>query len=124
VCVGGGGGVGFGSNGFVTKMQPLLMDGHYRTNVISGVGHPRSDSVIPLVLHTVYYAMAGAPTLYYRSIETASTLLRIGNISVNHTVELLLLLMIISIYYIICIIFLINCHFIILHVLINNLLHH
>jgi hypothetical protein len=45
--------VGFGSNGFVTKTQPFLMDGHYRTNNISSVGHPRSDSVVPLVLYTV-----------------------------------------------------------------------
>jgi hypothetical protein len=27
-----------------------LMDGHYRTDIISGVGHLRSDSVVPLVL--------------------------------------------------------------------------
>jgi hypothetical protein len=26
-----------------------LMGGHYRMNIISGVGHPRSDSVVPLV---------------------------------------------------------------------------
>jgi hypothetical protein len=57
------------------------MDGHYRTDVISGVGYPRSDSVVSLVLRTVYCAMAGAPVLYYRSLETASTLLRMGNIS-------------------------------------------
>jgi hypothetical protein len=41
---------GFGSNGFVTKAQPFPMDGHYRTDIISSVGHPRSDSVVPLVL--------------------------------------------------------------------------
>jgi hypothetical protein len=33
VCMYGG----FGSNGFVTKMQSFPMDGHYRTNIISGV---------------------------------------------------------------------------------------
>jgi hypothetical protein len=43
---------GFGSNGFVTKVQQFLMVGHYRTNIISSVGHPRSDSVMPLVLCT------------------------------------------------------------------------
>jgi hypothetical protein len=69
VCVEGGGG-GFGSNGFVTKMQPFLMDGHYRMNIISSVGHPRSDSVVSLVLRTVFCAMAGAPTMYYRSLGT------------------------------------------------------
>jgi hypothetical protein len=80
VCVWGAGGGGGGeggseSNGFVTKMQPFPMDNHFRTNVICGVGRPRSDSVMPLVLHTVCYAMAGAPTLYYRSLGTASILL-------------------------------------------------
>ena len=68
--------VGFGSNGFVIKTQPFPMDGHYRMDVISGVGHPRSNSVVPLVLHMVCCAMAGAPIMYYRSLGTASTLLR------------------------------------------------
>jgi hypothetical protein len=44
---------GFGSNGFVTKVQLFLMDGHYKTDIISGVGHPRLDSVVPLVLYTI-----------------------------------------------------------------------
>jgi hypothetical protein len=35
MCVGGGG-VGFGFNGFVIKVQPFLMDGHYRTDITSG----------------------------------------------------------------------------------------
>jgi hypothetical protein len=74
------GGGGFGSNGFVTKMQPFPMDGHYRTDVISGVGHLRSDSIVPLVLCTACCAMAEALALYYRSLGTASTLLRKGNI--------------------------------------------
>ena len=43
----------FGSNGFVTKVQPFPMNGHYKTNIISGVSHSKSDSVIPLVLCTV-----------------------------------------------------------------------
>jgi hypothetical protein len=44
-------GVGsFGSNGFVIKTQPFPMDGHYRMDIISGVGHPRLDSVVTLVL--------------------------------------------------------------------------
>ena len=42
--------VGFRSNGFVTKTQPFPMDGHYRTDITSGVGHPRSNSVMPLML--------------------------------------------------------------------------
>jgi hypothetical protein len=32
-----------------------LMGGHYRIDIISGVGHPRLDSVIPLVLYTIAY---------------------------------------------------------------------
>jgi hypothetical protein len=31
------------------------MDGHYRAGVISGVGHPRSDSVVQLVLRMVCF---------------------------------------------------------------------
>jgi hypothetical protein len=31
------------------------MKGHYRTDIISGVGHPRSDSVVLLVLCMVVY---------------------------------------------------------------------
>jgi hypothetical protein len=51
-----------------------------RTSLV-GVGHSGSDPIMPLVLRTVCYAMAGALTLYYRSLGTASTLLRRGNIS-------------------------------------------
>jgi hypothetical protein len=76
VCVRGG----FGSNGFVIKTQPFPMDDHYRTNVINGVGHPRLDSVVPLVLRTVCCAMAGAMALYYMSFGTRSNLLRMSNI--------------------------------------------
>ena len=45
--------MGFGSNGFVTKTQSFPMDGHYKMDIISGVGHPRSDLVVLLVLCTV-----------------------------------------------------------------------
>jgi hypothetical protein len=69
MCVGGGRGA----------LDP--MDGHYRMYVISGVGHLRSDSIVPLVLLMVCCAIVGAPALYYRSFGTASTLLRVGNIS-------------------------------------------
>jgi hypothetical protein len=44
---------GFGFNGFMTKVQPFPMDGHYRMDIISGVGHPRSNSVVLLVLCTI-----------------------------------------------------------------------
>jgi hypothetical protein len=45
--------LGFESNGFVTKTQSFPMDGHYRTYIISGVGHSRLDLVVPLVLCVV-----------------------------------------------------------------------
>jgi hypothetical protein len=73
--------VSFGFNGFVTTTQSFPMDGHYKMDVISGVGHPRSNSVVPLVLRTVCCAIARALALYYRPLGTASTLLRNGNIS-------------------------------------------
>jgi hypothetical protein len=44
---------GFGYNGFVTKAQSLPMDSYYKTNVISSVNHPRSNSIMLLVLYTV-----------------------------------------------------------------------
>jgi hypothetical protein len=46
-----------------------------------GVGHSRSDLIMPLMLRTECCAMAGALALYYRSLETTPTLLRRGNIS-------------------------------------------
>jgi hypothetical protein len=42
---------------------------------------PRSDLVVPLVLRTACCVMIGAPALYYRSLGTASILLRRDNIS-------------------------------------------
>jgi hypothetical protein len=45
------------------------------------MGHLRSDSIVPLMLRTVCYVMAGALALYYRSLRIASTLLSRGNIS-------------------------------------------
>jgi hypothetical protein len=46
-----------------------------------GVDHSGSDSIVPLMLRMVCYAMVGALVLYYRSLETASTLLRMDKIS-------------------------------------------
>ena len=46
--------MGLGSIGcFVASAY--LMGGHYRMDLLSGVGHPRSDSVMPLVLFTIAY---------------------------------------------------------------------
>ena len=52
-----------------------------RTSLV-GVGHSGSDPIVPPVLRTkCFHAMAGALALYYRSLRTASTLLRNGEIS-------------------------------------------
>jgi hypothetical protein len=51
-----------------------------RTSLV-GVGHLESDSIMPLMLLMVCCTMAGALTLYYRSLGTSSTLLRMCNIS-------------------------------------------
>jgi hypothetical protein len=51
-----------------------------RTSLV-GMGHSRSDSIVPLMLCTVRYAMAGALVLYNWLLGMASTLLRRGNIS-------------------------------------------
>jgi hypothetical protein len=45
-----------------------------------GVGHSRSDSIMLLMLGMICCAMVGALALYYRSLGTAPTLLRRGNI--------------------------------------------
>jgi hypothetical protein len=58
-------------NGSVTIGQMSLI----------GVSHSGSDSIVPLMLRTVCYVMAKALTLYHKSLGTASTLLRMGNIS-------------------------------------------
>jgi hypothetical protein len=47
-------------NGSVTIEQMSLV----------GVGHSRSDSILPLMLHMVCCAMAGTLALYYRSLRT------------------------------------------------------
>jgi hypothetical protein len=38
--------------------------------LLVGVGHSRSDSIVPLMLRTVCCAMARALALYYRSLRT------------------------------------------------------
>ena len=46
-----------------------------------GVSHSGSDPIVPLMLRMVCFrAMAGALVLYYKSLRTASTLLRMGKI--------------------------------------------
>jgi hypothetical protein len=50
--------MGLGSNGcFMASVA--LTGGHYRMDIISGVGHPRSDSVVPLMLCMVTYNIWG-----------------------------------------------------------------
>jgi hypothetical protein len=51
-----------------------------RTSLV-GVGYSRSDSIVPLMLRIICCAMARALALYYRSLGTVPTLLRMSNIS-------------------------------------------
>ena len=58
-------------NGMVTIGRTSLVD----------VGHSGSDPIVPLMLRTIcFHAMARALALYYKSLGTASTLLRRGKI--------------------------------------------
>jgi hypothetical protein len=59
-----------------------------RTSLV-GMGHSRLNLIVPLMLRTIYYAMTGALTLYYRFLGTASTLLRMGNISGKPCIEVM-----------------------------------
>ena len=52
-----------------------------RTSLV-GVDHSGSDPIVLLILRTICFrAMAGALALYYRSLRTASTMLRMGKVS-------------------------------------------
>jgi hypothetical protein len=46
--------MGLGSNDCFMA-DAALIGGHYKTNIISDVGHPRSDLVVLLVLYMVVY---------------------------------------------------------------------
>jgi hypothetical protein len=78
-------------------MQPFPMDGHYRTDVISDVGHPGLNSVVSLVLCTVcfvqllghWHCTTGPSGQCQSCWEWVIS-------RVDHIVELLLLLMIIA----------------------------
>jgi hypothetical protein len=50
--------MGRGSNGYVV-IGVALIGGHYKTYIISGVGHPMSDSVMLLVLWTIGFNIQG-----------------------------------------------------------------
>ena len=50
--------MGLRSNGYFV-ISAALMGNYYRTYIISGVGHPRLSSVVPLVLWTVVYNIQG-----------------------------------------------------------------
>jgi hypothetical protein len=48
---------------FVTGVA--LTSDHYRMEVINGVGYPRSDSIVPLVLCTVAYNIWGTDVVLH-----------------------------------------------------------
>jgi hypothetical protein len=50
--------MGLGSNSCLMVGTTLTI-GHYKTDIISSVGHPRSDLVVQLVLYTVAYKIWG-----------------------------------------------------------------
>ena len=59
-----------------------------RTSLVS-VGHLGLDPIVLLMSRTIYFrVMAGALALYYKSLGTASTLLRRVKSRVDHNVEL------------------------------------
>jgi hypothetical protein len=64
----------------VTKVQSFPMDGHYRTNIISGVGHPRLDSVVPLVLCTIPYSGWGTDSILQVPRDSTNLLRRGKNL--------------------------------------------
>jgi hypothetical protein len=53
---------------YVRAMDPLVSIGW---TTLVGVGHSRLDSIVPLTLRMICYAMAGALALYNRSLRTA-----------------------------------------------------
>jgi hypothetical protein len=71
----------------MTLVKPNSLVTIGQTSLV-GVGHSRLDSIVPLIFRTVCCTMAGVLTLYYRTLRTALTLLRMGISLVDHTVEL------------------------------------
>jgi hypothetical protein len=70
--------MGLGSNSCFMTSTTLTND-HYMMYIISSVGYPMLDLVGLLVLWMVAYN-GRAQALYYKSLETVSILLRMGNI--------------------------------------------
>ena len=63
--------MGLGCNGcFVTGAG--LMDGHYRMDIISGVAHLKSDSIMPVMLCTVAYNIRGTSVVLYVPQDNAN----------------------------------------------------
>jgi hypothetical protein len=75
---------------WLRDLDTIILNGSVTTGHTSliGLGHSRLDSIMPLMLRTICYAMAGALTLYYRSLGIASTLLR-SNISDRPCMEVM-----------------------------------
>ena len=86
--------MGLGSNGcFIAEVA--LTGSHYKTDIISNVGHLRRDLVMALVLCTVAYNIRGTGVLLQVPWDSTTVIS-----PVDHTVELWLSLYIICIYYI------------------------
>ena len=61
----------FGSNGYFV-IGATLMNSHYRADIINGVGYPRSDSVVSLVLCMVAYNIRGTDVVLQVSRDSAN----------------------------------------------------
>ena len=71
--------MGLESNGCF-MVGAALTGSHYRTDIISGVGHPRSNLVVLLMLCTVAYNIWGTSVVLHVP-RVAPTMLGMGNIS-------------------------------------------
>jgi hypothetical protein len=63
--------IGLGSNDYFV-IGATLTGGHFRTIIISSVGHLRLDSVMPLVLYMVAYNIGGTSVILQVSRDRAN----------------------------------------------------
>jgi uncharacterized membrane protein len=61
-----------------------LTDSHYKTDIISSVGHPRTNSVVPLVLCTIVCNIRDTGVVLQVSRDSANPVIS----RIDHTIEL------------------------------------
>jgi hypothetical protein len=74
MCVCGGGG-GVWIHKFHDWCSHSQIVGHYRKYIISGVGHSRSDSVVPLILWMVAYSDRGTGIVLQVPRDSANSII-------------------------------------------------